>query len=183
MRFLKTYKLFESFNQVDILFDLNDIFVDLEDSDFIVNKATAIRQIVCADLIMRYRWFDYFIKEYNIFIKDSAGDYKLKDFKEMRGFQFLLDVNLDNFDEIKSTLIRAIRYIREANKSKFFWNTRIYYSYSENTDNMKNMFEAFNLTAMEDDELDKLISGLKIEGTSYSYEQVPKRIKINIHKD
>lgn len=173
MRFLKTYKLFESFNQEDILFDLEDIFVDLEDGDFVLKKKTLIK----------YRWFDYLINNNVVVIKDSGGNYNLDNFDKLRGFDFLLEVNLDNFDEIKSALIRTIRYIREVNKSKFVWNTRIYYSFSENTDNMKNILGAFNLTSMEDDMLDELISCLKIEGSSYSYEQVPKRIRINIYKN
>ena len=176
MKHLKTYKLFESFNQGDILFDLEDIFIDLEDGDFIIKKE-----------VLLIRWFEYKIKNDKVIFDLSRWqrdeELELEQILNIKGFQFLLEVNLDNFDEIKSALIRTIRYIREVNKSKFIWNTRINYSYSDNTDNMKNIFEAFNLTSLEEKELDDLISGLKIEGTSYSYEQVPKRIKINIYKN
>lgn len=177
MRFLKTYKLFESFNQEDILFDLEDVFVDLEDGDFIIKKQ-----------VLLIRWFEYKIINDKVIFDLSRWqrdeELELEQILNIRGFQILLEVNLDNFDEVKSTLIRTIRYIREVNKSKFVWNTRIDYSYSENTDNMKNIFGAFNLTAMEDDELDKLISSLKVESELYNPRvQVPKRIKINIHKD
>jgi hypothetical protein len=175
MRYLSTYKLFESFNQENILFDLNDIFIDLEDLEFIIKKE-----------ILLIRWFEYKMINDKVIFDLSRWqrdeELELEQILNIRGFQFLLEVNLDNFDEVKSTLIRTIRYIREVNKSKFVWNTRIDYSFSENTDNMKNIFEAFNLTAMEDDELDKLISGLKI-GHPFKTPQVPKRIKINIHKD
>lgn len=173
MRYLSTYKLFESFNQENILFDLNDIFIDLEDLEFIIKKE-----------ILLIRWFEYKMINDKVIFDLSRWqrdeELELEQILNIRGFQFLLEVNLDNFDEVKSTLIRTIRYIREVNSSNFVWNTRIDYSYSENTDNMKNMFGAFNLTTMEDHELDKLISSLKIEG---DYKQVPKRIKINIHKD
>jgi hypothetical protein len=176
MRYLRTYKLFESYNQEDILFDLNDLIIDLEDFNFLISKE-----------ILLIRWFGYWIKNNKIIFDLSRWqrdeELELEQILNIRGFQFLFDVNLKNFDDIKSTLIRIINYIREVNSSKFVWNTSIDYSYSENTDNMSNLLSAFNLTAMEDDELDKLISGLKIEGSSYYYEQVPKRIKIIIYKN
>jgi hypothetical protein len=176
MKFLKTYKLFESSNQEDILFDLDDIIIDSEDSGFLIKKE-----------VLLIRWFEYNIKNDKVIFDltrwQTDEELELEQILNIRGFNFLFDVNLDNFGEIKSTLIRTIRYFKEINKSKFVWNTRIDYSYSENTDNMKKLFSAVNLTSLEDDLLNKLIDGLKIEGSSYSYEQVPKRIKINIYKD
>lgn len=169
MKYLKDYKLFESVTTENILFDLDDITIDLEDSKFILK-----REFLFA------RWYEYWIKDDKVMFDltrwQKDEELELKNILNIRGFQFLFDVNFENFDTIKESLIRVIKYIKGINNSKFVWNTRIDYSYSENTDNMRSLLMAVNLTSHDDDVLDKLINGLKI------YEQVPKRIKITIYK-
>ena len=170
MRHLKTYKLFESVNTEDILFDLNDIFIDLEDDYSVIEKK----------LFYIMKWFDYSIKGDKVYLdsysKINSEWLTEEDYLNIGGFSFLLDVNLDNFDKVKYNLLRSVKYLKNTD---FLVN--IYYSYSENTDNMKNLCgthkSVFYLKELNDNKISKLLDSLNIKG---KHEQVPKRIKINI---
>jgi hypothetical protein len=167
MRHIKKYKLFESSENKtkDILFDLNDIFIELEDYDF-------TEKFIMTNLlpISHWNWQKYSIKNNILYI----GNHETKtDFSSINGFSFLIKVDLKNFEDVKYTLLRAFKYMKDFKN----WEISIFYSFYNEPINMPSL--GSNLGT---NEINKLIDDLKIIGTTYSYEQVPKWIKFNTYK-
>jgi len=178
MKNLKSYKVFESsFNIEDILFDLNDIFIDLEDYGFIASK----------DLLRFYNWFSYSIKGDKVLV-DIAGYEEYKGVPEgTNGFSFLIKVDLNNFEDVKDSLLRAFGYM----KTHKDWEINILFSYNDTfytsllTQYMK---PAHYLNQLDSNEINHLIDDLKTTEQNKplwlpNIQRVPKSIEFNTYKN
>jgi hypothetical protein len=187
MKYLKGYKIFESSNNTeDILFDLNDIFIDLEDHDFIEKKILVISPYVP---------FEYSIKNNELIIKDdrinlpeywsNGADSSLELLDKVKdiiiGFNFLIKVDLSNFNDVLNIICSVVKYMKE-NKD---WDIDILYSWDKRTlptnDIRGSWFNKEKIKEMDDDFLYKLINNLKIKNHG-DKEQVPDRIMFKLRK-